>query len=117
MMTFLPIMMLLAWGALFVLNMWVWQKSKAQGNLIMMVGSAVLMLAWLLMLTSEVPSTFIYAWLPILGTLAFVAGFFLSVRPMVQVHIEALKKKLQEATAEKKGEEQVEEQTDQGGES
>lgn len=99
------ILMLLLWGVLLVLNLWVWQKGKGKGNLVMLVGAGIMMLAWLLLLTSEFPSTFVAMWLPLIGMIAFVGGFYLSVQPMVQAHIDALKKKLHDVTAEKKTEE------------
>lgn len=82
----------LLWLVLAILNFWVWSKGKAQGNLLMAIGSATAALAFFIVMVST-PSEFVVFWMPIIGTGIFVAGFYLTVKPMVAVHIEAMKKK------------------------
>ena len=95
------VVMLLIWLILLVLNLWVFQKSKAQGNLLMAVGGAVMGLVYFVFLVSRFPSEFVQLWLPMIGMLIFAAGFFLSVRPMVQSQLDSLKQKLHDVTASK----------------
>lgn len=90
----------LVWVVLAVLNFWIWNKSKAQGNLIMLVGAAVVaVFALLMMLGAGVGEAGM--WLSVLGQAAFAVGFFLSVRPMVEAQLAALKEKVKSATSEK----------------
>lgn len=94
----------LTWGVLAILNYWVWSKTKAKGNLIMLCGAAAVALANIITTFSTFPGEFVLLWLPTLGAIAFTAGFFLSVKPLVEAQLASLKKKmesLKEATAEK----------------
>ena len=109
------LLLALVWGALLVLNLWIFQKTKARGNLLMIVGAALLALSGLLwaFTGSEVaelpgvtirqyPDPFVAIWLPLAGAVLLLIGFYFTVKPMVETHIEALKKKLQDVTADKK---------------
>lgn len=91
----------LVWGVWIVLNLWIWQKSKAQSNLLMLIGSALLSLAALLWSFGEV-SEFIMYWLPFVGAVLLTIGFYLSVKVLVEAHLHALQAKLKHATQEKK---------------
>lgn len=104
----------LIWGVMLVMNLWMFQKTKGRGNLLMLIGAGCLALSALLysIATFADPGTakFVMFWLPLIGAVLVVLGFYMTAKPVVDVHIEALKKKLSEATAEKKGEEKAEEQ-------
>ena len=109
------------WGVMLVMNLWMFQKTKANGNLLMTIGAGCLGLSALFMTFAswESMSEFMMFWLPFFGAILLVLGFYLTAKPVVDVQIEALKKKIQEATAEKTGEKKaeaaIEEKTDDGG--
>ncbi len=67
----------LIWAVWVVLNLWIWQKSKASGNLLMMVGAAVMALASIIGAFGEP-----------------FGGFYLPVKPMVAAHLAALQAKV-----------------------
>ena len=100
---FEPFLVFLVWLVMLVMNLWMFQKTKAQGNLLMTIGAGALSLSALL-IAFESWGKFQSFWLPFLGAILLVVGFYLTAKPVVDVHIEALKKKIQEATAEKKAE-------------
>jgi hypothetical protein len=88
----------LLWTGWVVLNLWIWQKTKALGNLLMLVGAAVLGFMQFL-------RAFTWAWghwLDFLALGALSLGFFLSIRPLVEAQLAALKAKIQSATTSKK---------------
>jgi hypothetical protein len=93
------LLVVLLWTVWVVLNLWIWQKTKAQGNLLMLIGSAATAFYCLLWMLGE----FMSLWILILALGALTVGFFLSVRPMVEAHLAKLKEKLHHATAGGKG--------------
>jgi len=102
-------LMFLVWGVLFLMNLWMFQKTKGKGNMLMMVGAGCLALSSLISSFASVadPGTakFLFFWLPFIGAIVLVVGFYFTAKPVIDVHLDALKKKLKDATAEKKGEE------------
>jgi hypothetical protein len=97
--TLLQLVMLLAWIALLVLNIWVWQKTKTHGPLLMIVGASLTALTHFITLVA-MPTTFLFALLPIVGIGVFVYGYYLSVRPMVQARVDALAAKIRTVTSD-----------------
>jgi hypothetical protein len=96
--TFEELLFLLLWLSWVVLNLWIWQKSKAQGNLLMMIGAALNAFVWLMFLfNANIGSGFF--WLMFFGLLALTIGFFLSVKPMVAAQMAALGGKLKSVTS------------------
>lgn len=85
----------LMWAVWIVLNLWIWQKTKALGNLLMLIGSGALGLAWIIRSFDPGPGF----WLDILALGTLTVGFFFTVKPLVAAQIAALKSKLQSATA------------------
>ena len=81
----------LVWAVWVVLNLWIWQKSKAGGNLLMMIGAAVLAFTSIILAFGEALGGF---WLNFFALLALTAGFYLSVKPMVAAHLAALQAKM-----------------------
>ncbi len=89
----------LVWAVWLVLNLWMWQKTKAQANLLMMVGAGVLTLTYVMRaFTWDAPGTFI----ELAAVVVLTAGFFLSVRPMVEAQLAKLREKLHNVTSHKK---------------
>jgi hypothetical protein len=80
----------LAWGVWVVLNLWIWQKTKATANLIMLIASGVLAVSYVVRSFAAGPDVII----DVLAVIALTAGFFMSVRPMVEAHLAKLKDKL-----------------------
>lgn len=113
---FEELLLALVWGALLLLTIWVWQKTKAQGNLLMMIGAAVLTLAAVLFAFTgsetipgfgtikAFPGSFVMFWMPFIGAILLLVGYYFTVKAMVDSHIEALKKKLHDVAGEKKTE-------------
>ena len=90
----------LVWAVWGVLNFWIWSKTKALGNLLMLIGSGVLSLhAFIWLFTWNGPG----GWMRMLALLTLSAGFFLSVKPLVAAQLAALKSKMQNLTAKKEG--------------
>ena len=90
------LILVLLWGAWVLLNLWMWQKSKANGNLLMMVGAALLALEFLFMILNvNIGGGLLWA---VLGTVALTAGFYLSVKPMVEAQMAALQAKVKGMT-------------------
>ena len=81
----------LLWAGWVVLNLWIWQKTKAQSNLLMLCGSGLLAITYLIRAISwHQPGS----WADIVGLGLVSAGFFMSVKPLVEGHLSALKNKL-----------------------
>ena len=97
----------LVWAVLVVMNLWMFQKTKGKGNLFMLIGAGCLALPALLLSISHFAdpgaARFFGLWLPLIGAVLIVLGFYMTAKPVIDVHIEALKKKLHDATSEKKG--------------
>jgi hypothetical protein len=96
--SFLGLLELLVWVVWVVLNLWIWQKTKAIGNLLMLIGAAGAGFVQLMLFFNEFVGNGI--WLVSLAVLS--AGFFLSVRPMVEAHLAKLRAKLHNVTSPKK---------------
>lgn len=100
----------LIWAAFGVINLWIWQKNKAQGNLLMLCGAAAIVLGRLSMAFSgerSMPSEFLVMWVPLLGAAAILVGFFTLSKPLIEAQMAALKTKmesLKDATSEKQAE-------------
>jgi hypothetical protein len=92
----------LAWGVMVVLNLWLWQKSKAQGNLLMLIGAALLAFMGILGGFGASLGLFVYEWFPVIGTILIVAGFYMTVKALVAANIAGLKAKAQ-AISKKEG--------------
>ncbi len=84
----------LIWAVWAVLNLWIWQKTKSNANLLMLVGSGLMGVLWLINTFSYSGGSF---WLHVLGLVLLTAGFYLSVRPMVDAQIAALRAKIGQA--------------------
>jgi len=97
---FEPFLAFLVWAVLLVFNLWMWQKTKGQGNLVMMLGAGGLGLSYLL-IAFESYSKFIWFWLPLIGAVLVTLGFYLTAKPIVDKEIATLKQKLHDATAKK----------------
>jgi len=95
--SFIGLLEFLIWAIWLVLNLWIWQKTKATGNLLMMIGAAGAAFMQLMLFFNEYMGNGI--WLASLA--ALTVGFFLSVRPMVEAHLAKLREKLHSATAKK----------------
>lgn len=95
-------LMFLVWAVWTVLNLWIWQKAKATGNLLMMVGGAVVAVLSLLGAFGAHLAYDAYYWLLFLSFLALTAGFYLSVKPMVAAQIAALGSKVRAGADAKK---------------
>ena len=111
---FKPFLIFLVWAVMLVMSLWMFQKTKSQGNLLMTIGAGCLGLSSLLW-AFESFGEFQFFWLPFIGAILLVVGFYMTAKPVIDVHIAALKKKLQDVTAEK-AEKAVEEKTDAGSE-
>ena len=83
----------LLWGVWVVLNLWIWQKAKATGNLLMLVASAVMALLSLLLSFGQGIGAGSF-WLHFFALAALTAGFYLSVKPMVAAQLAALSSKV-----------------------
>lgn len=89
----------LMWGVWVVLNLWIWQKTKALGNMLMLCAAGVLCLTALIR-SWAAGLNYIVDFLAI-G--ALTAGFFLSVKPLVDAHLKALQAKLHSVTHKEGG--------------
>ncbi len=96
----------LVWAVMLVMNLWMFQKTKGKGNLFMLIGAGCLALPALLLSLSHFAdpgaARFFVLWLPLIGAVFIVLGFYLTAKPVVDAQIEALKKRIQDAKAEKK---------------
>jgi len=92
----------LMWAVWVVLNLWIWKKTKASANMLMLCGSAALGLFYLIhAFTWRGPGY----WLVAVGTGVLSAGFFLSVKPLVEAQLNALKAKMHAVTHKSGGSE------------
>jgi hypothetical protein len=87
----------LVWAVMVLLNVWLYQKSKAQGNLLMLIGAGLLAFVSLLSGFGANLGMFVWGWFPIFGAVLVVAGFYLTVKTLVAANIAALKEKAQHA--------------------
>lgn len=96
----------LIWAVMLLMNLWMFQKTKARGNLLMLIGAGCLSVSALIISIAKIadPGTagFLLYWLPLIGAILVVLGFYMTAKPVVDDQIAALKKKLQDATGEKK---------------
>ena len=99
---FKPFLVFLVWAVMCVMNLWMFQKTKSKGNLFMTIGAGCLALS-LLLFAFESYGEFQMFWLPFIGAILLVFGFYMTAKPVVDAHLEAITKKLHEATSEKKG--------------
>ncbi|MGE0193510.1 MAG: hypothetical protein AB7T63_15880 [Planctomycetota bacterium] len=83
----------LIWGVLALLNFWIWSKSKAQGNLLMLVGAGIAALAKLIAAIDFPEGKFMMFWLPTIGVAVFAFGFYRTVAVQVSAQLAALKQK------------------------
>jgi hypothetical protein len=83
----------LLWVVWVVLNLWIWQKSKASGNAAMMVGAGLLALVSLLNAFAAALGTTSF-WLTLIGLIVLTIGFYLSVKPMVAAHLAGLQARM-----------------------
>ena len=87
----------LLWAGMVVLNLWIWQKSKANSSLLMLIGSALIAVPSLMQgLKIEFGAIF---WLWTFGSALVLAGFYLSVKPMVAAQLAALQAKVKNAAS------------------
>jgi hypothetical protein len=97
---FVELCFFLVWAVWAVLNFWIWSKTKAQGNLLMLVGSGATALFWLISLFNWEG---INQWLHFFALVTVTVGFFFTIKPLVEAQIAALKTKMQHMTAKKEG--------------
>jgi len=89
----------LVWAVWLVLNLWMWQKTKAQANLLMMLAAGLLTLTYVMRsFTWDAPGTLI----ELIAVVVLTVGFFLSVRPMVEAQLGKLRTRLHSVTSSKK---------------
>jgi hypothetical protein len=98
--TFFGLVGLLVWVVWAFLNLWIWQKAKSNGNLLMLVGAAVLAVGDLLAILSATTDTAVIA---LIGLIVLTIGFYVSVKPMVAAQIAALQSKVKDMTSSKPG--------------
>lgn len=101
---FNTLLLTLIWVAFGVLNLWIWQKGKAQGNMLMMIGGFLVALIWALFFFESYPGAFLGEWGPVIGSGLILAGFYLTSAKLIEAQMAGIKAKMQqlkEATAEK----------------
>ena len=87
----------LVWAGMVVLNLWIWQKSKANSSLLMLIGSALIAVPSLMQgLTINFGGIL---WLWLFGSICVLAGFYMSVKPMVAAQLAALQAKVKHAAS------------------
>jgi hypothetical protein len=91
----LGLLMFVLWGAFATLNYWVWSKAKANGNLLMLIGSGLMALESLLGVFGVYLFVGAGGWVMIIEVALIVIGFYLSVKPMVEAQLHALTAKAQ----------------------
>ncbi len=85
----------LVWAVFAVLNFWIWSKSKATGNLLMLIGAGWYALSRFLGTFGTVLLGLEnYMWTELIGVGLLTVGFYLSVKPMVEAQIAALQAKV-----------------------
>jgi hypothetical protein len=98
----------LVWGVMLVMNLWMFQKTKGQGNLFMMIGAGCLAVSSFIISFATIadPGTakFILFWLPLIGSILLVFGFYKTAKPVVDAEIQALRSKIGGTGAEKEAE-------------
>ncbi len=94
---FESLLVCLVWVGMVVLNVWLWQKSKAQGNLLMLIGAALYAFVYLMGAFAVEVGRFVYFWFPLFGAILLVWGFYLTVKVLVAANIAALRTKAQQA--------------------
>ena len=109
---FEPFLVFLVWAVMLVMNLWMFQKTKSNGNLLMTIGAGCLGLSQLL-ISFESYGKFQAFWLPLIGAVVLVVGFYMTAKPVVDAHLDVLRKKLHEATEKKAAE--AEAPKDEGG--
>src|SRR5687768_16995953 len=67
----------LVWAVWAVLNFWIWSKSKALGNLLMLIGSAATSLFWFIAMFQW--GMGVDPWLHFLALVTLSIGFFFTV--------------------------------------
>lgn len=93
--SFLGLVELLIWVVWVVLNVWIWQKTKAVANLLMLLGGAGAALVQLMVFFKEWLGGGIW----VASLAAVTLGFFFSVRPLVEAHLATLRAKLNKVTS------------------
>ncbi len=96
----------LIWAAFGLINLWIWQKNKSLGNMLMLCGAGGIVLGRLVFAFSDFPSQFMALWVPLFGGASILVGFFMLSKPMIEAQMATLKAKmegLKDATAEKTG--------------
>ena len=92
------IVMFLAFAALGVFNLWIWQKSKALANLLMMCGAFGISLFGFAIMIESISFVKLGRWTMMFGSIALAYGFFLSAKPQIEAQLAKLKAKAQAAT-------------------
>ena len=87
-------LMALIWVVMLVLNLWIWQKAKSQGNLLMTIGAGLLAFASLDAALGLAISYDMMMWFHVIGSGLVVAGFYMSVKPMVAAQLAHLQSKM-----------------------
>ncbi len=103
---FEALLMALVWLAFGLLNFWIWSKAKNNAQLLMMIGGAAIGLAYLILTFSNMPDKFVSFYLPLIGAIVILVGYYMSVQSQVAEQMAGVKAKmaeLKEKTAEKSG--------------
>lgn len=90
------LLMFLIWAAWVLLNLWIWQKTKATGNMLMLVGAGILTLDSLLLWFNQSLGSY---WITLIAFALLTVGFFLTVRVQVEAQLAAIRTKIHQATA------------------
>jgi hypothetical protein len=93
------ILNLLCCSVWVVLNLWLFQKTKAVANLLMMLGAAYILLHFVFVLFGGLLGG---PWMLLLAFSVVTAGFFLSVRAQVEAQLTRMRQRIQEMTSGKK---------------
>lgn len=93
------ILVVLCWAVWVVLNLWLFQKTKAVANLLMMLGAAYILLHSLFGLFGGVLGG---PWMYLLAFAVLTLGFFLSVRAQVEAQLTRMRQRIQDMTSGKK---------------
>lgn len=94
------ILIVLCGAVWVVLNLWLFQKTKAMANLLMMLGAAYILLHSLFGLFNGVLGG---PWMYLLAFAVLTLGFFLSVRAQVEAQLAKMRQRIQDMTSGKKG--------------
>jgi hypothetical protein len=83
------------WAAFAVLNFWIWSKSKAAGNLLMLLGAGWQALGGILgFFEVNLLGWQNIFWSGLIGAALITLGFYFSVKPMVEAQLAALQAKV-----------------------